>query len=265
MSVIIGKILWLLLSPGSVLFGLLMLSIALSLPARTRKWGRRLGAAMLVLVVVIGMLPLHDWLLRPLEDYFPQPELPARIDGIVVLSGAEVAGIGSARNQPEVNSSADRLLAFADLARRYPEARLVYTGGGVHFREIPWTEVDIATRVFAMLGLDPDRVLIDGKSRNTVENAINARALAQPKAGERWLLVTSASHMPRAVNCFQAVDWQVLPYPVDYSTGLPPVFGFAPMGNLGVLNHATKEWVGPLAYRLMGHTRRILPVRPHAA
>lgn len=125
--------------------------------------------------------------------------------------------------------------------------------------------MDIATRVFTMLGLDPDRVLIDGKSRNTVENAINARALAQPKAGERWLLVTSASHMPRAVNCFQAVDWQVLPYPVDYSTGLPPVFSFTPMGNLHTLNHATKEWVGLLAYRLMGHTRRILPLRPHAA
>jgi uncharacterized SAM-binding protein YcdF (DUF218 family) len=257
-----GQILAVFTNPGSLLFALLLLALPLSWWRVTRRAGVRLSAVVLAAILVIGLLPLHDWLLRPLEEYFPVPELPARVDGIIVLGGAEEPGIMAVRGWPELNSNADRLVAFVDLARRYPAAKLVFSGGTSDPRgtgEV--TESDVAAAVFAKLGLDPGRVLYERSSRNTVENARLSRAVAAPKPDEVWLLVTSARHQPRAVNCFNAVDWPVVPYPVDFLTGKPAGFGFSPLRRLSALNFLAKEWLGLAGYRLLGHTRDWLPPR----
>ena len=261
MSVYIGKILWWLVSPASLLFTLLFLGVALACWPRTRMLGIRLGAAMLAVFMIIGVLPVVDWVLRPLEEHVPQSPLPPHVDGIVVLGGSEQAVIAEARNRPELNNAADRLVEFVGLARQYPQARLIYSGGGIHWGRTTLNEADIARRVFILLGLEPDRVEFDSQSRNTAENAQFSKALAQPKDGEVWLLITSASHMPRALNAFQTVSWPVLPYPVDYRTGRRHGFSldFRPLGNLLTLDGAIREWVGLIAYRLLGHTHSILP------
>lgn len=261
MSVYIGKILWWLVSPASLLFTLLFLGVALACWPRTRMAGIRLSAAMATLFVIIGVLPVVDWVLRPLEEHVPQSALPPHVDGIVVLGGSEQVTIAEARGRPELNNAADRLVEFVGLARQYPEARLVYSGGGIHWGRTTLNEADIARRVFVLLGLGPERVEFDSQSRNTAENAQFSKAIAQPKEGETWLLVTSASHMPRALNAFQAVSWPILPYPVDYRTARRHGFSFdfKPLGNLLTLDGAIREWVGLIAYRLLGHTRSILP------
>ena len=262
MSVIAGKIAWLLLSPGSVLFGLLILALLLSWGQRTRRWGMRLGIPVLAIIAVLGVMPSFDWMVRPLEDYYPVPKLPSAVDGIIVLGGAELPETSSFRRQPQLNASAERLIAFASLARRYPAARLVFSGRGVWRHADSYSEADVARAALAEMGLDTSRVAFENKSRNTAENAINSQALMHPQPGQVWLLVTSAAHMPRAVNCFRAIGWNVLPYPVDYRTGeAPDGFVFEPRVALGSLDRSIKEWVGLLAYRLLGHTREFLPPR----
>lgn len=267
MSVYIGKILWWLVSPASLLFTLLFLGIALACWRRTRLLGIRLTAAMAMLFLVIGVLPAVDWVLRPLEEHVPQTPLPLRVDGIVVLGGSEQAVIAEARNRPELNNAADRLIAFVALARQYPQAQLVYTGGGIHWGRTALNEADVAASVFESLGLEASRVKFDSRSRNTAENAAFSKALALPKPGETWVLITSAAHMPRALNSFNAVSWPVLPYPVDYRTAGPRGFKltFSPLGNLLTLDGAIREWVGLVAYRILGHTTTILPAVPGAA
>lgn len=261
MSVYIGKIFWWPVSPASVLLGLLLVAVALACWHRTRLFGVRLGGVILAILVLIGLLPVSDWTLRPLEEYFPvSPAAPERVDGIIVLGGSEQIRIGQFRHRPELNSSADRLNHFVALARRYPAARLVYSGA-VQWSATAIGEADIAREIFTMLGLPSERVLFDNQSRNTAESAVNAKPLAKPKSGEVWLLVTSAAHQPRAMNCFQAVGWPVMPYPVDYTTGPPRSFGFSPFGNLAVLDRASREWIGLIAYRLLDHTRSVLPSR----
>jgi uncharacterized SAM-binding protein YcdF (DUF218 family) len=261
MSVYIGKILWWLVSPASLLFTLLFLGVALACWPRTRRFGIRLAAAMAIVFVIIGVAPVAEWVLRPLEEHVPQFPLPDKVDGIVVLGGSEQVVIAEARDRPELNNAADRLVEFVGLARRYPQARLIYTGGGIHWGQTTLNEADIAGRVFTLLGLDAHRVEFDSQSRNTAENAQFSKALAKPREGEVWLLVTSAAHMPRAVNAFQAMSWPVLPYPVDYRTGRRNGFrfDFRPLGNLLTLDGAIREWVGLIAYRLLGHTQSILP------
>lgn len=261
MSVSIGKILWWLVSPASLLFTLLFLGIALACWQRTRLLGIRIGAAMAILFLVVGTLPVTEWVLRPLEEHVPQSPLPGHVDGIVVLGGSEQVIIAEARNRPELNNAADRLIEFVALARKYPQAQLVYTGGGIHWGRATLNEADIAARIFEMLGLEAGRVKFDNQSRNTAENAAFSKALAAPRPGETWIMITSAAHMPRALNAFNAVSWPVLPHPVDYRTGASRGFGLnsSPLGSWLTLDGAVREWGGLVACRILGHTTTILP------
>lgn len=258
----LGPFLAVLTDLGSWIFALLVLSLPLSWWRATRRVGVVLGSAMLVTVGAIGLLPLHDWLMRPLEEYFPVPDLPAHVDGVIVLGGAERPDIMAERGWPELNSNADRLIGFVALARQYPTAKLVFSGGAAIPRgDGELTEADVAAAVFARLGLDPRRVIYEKVSRNTAENARLSYALAQPQPGEIWILVSSARHLPRAVNTFSAVGWSVVPYPVDFLTGQLPEFEFSPLRRLSGFNFVAKEMLGLLWYRLQGRTSELLPAR----
>ena len=105
------------------------------------------------------------------------------------------------------------------------------------------------------------RVVIEEKSRSTHENAVYAKEIVGPAPGEKWVLVTSAYHLPRAVAAFRAVGWPVIPYPVDYKidpdTGLR--LNFSLLDGLSAATLAGKECAGLLGYRLMGWTRELFP------
>jgi uncharacterized SAM-binding protein YcdF (DUF218 family) len=210
----------------------------------------------------VFIFPVDVLLLRPLENRFPPPAFPAHVDGVVVLGGAITASISPDRALPTLNRDADRLVTFAILARRYPEARLIFAGGSRTPASGTLTEADASRTLLEDLDVARDRVLFDDNSRTTWENAVNALALAHPHAGETWILVTSASHMPRAISAFRGAGWPLmLPWPVAYRTTqrswpapLQPVGA-----RLEAVDLAAHEWAGLVAYRLMGRTDRLLP------
>lgn len=197
-----------------------------------------------------------------LENRFPQPDLPAEVAGIVVLGGAFDTRVARTRGVPELNEAADRVTASLALARRYPDARVLYSGGvaAVFEEDIPETEV--ASDLFLSLGLEPDRLALDSRARDTYENALFSKQLAQPKPGEVWLLVTSAYHMPRAVGTFRVAEFAVLPYPVDYRTPAGTALwrpSSTTTRNLEKVHFAIREYLGLLAYRLAGRTDSLIP------
>jgi uncharacterized SAM-binding protein YcdF (DUF218 family) len=197
----------------------------------------------------------------PLENRFPPPSaLPDRIDGIVVLGGSINPILSVARRQPVLTDSAERLFAFVALARNHPEAKLLFTGGSAALVDNAEREADVARTVLAGLGLDVDRITFERDSRNTYENAVFSKRLVTPRPGERWVLITSAYHMPRAVGCFRAAGWSVIPYPVDYGTapaGNPPTFSL--LGGLDDVHWALREWIGLAFYYVAGRTDRLFP------
>jgi len=86
----------------------------------------------------------------------------------------------------------------------------------------------------------------------------------RPAAGERWLLVTSAFHMPRAIGCFRAVGFDVIPWPVDYRTSGPgDAWRLFPRASEGLrrVDLAAKEWAGLLAYYVTGRSTALLPAQ----
>jgi uncharacterized SAM-binding protein YcdF (DUF218 family) len=236
---------------------------AVLLRTRLARAGWTLVIGSLVLLAVVGFLPVGNALTVPLEQQFPPWDASRGApDGIVVLGGSIAPEISAARNEPAINESAERLTVIADLARRYPQARIVFSGGSGNliFRE--GSEADHAVRLFESFGVARERILAENRSRNTVENAVFIRELVQRKPGERWLLVTSAHHMPRAVGVFRQAGFEVEPYPVDWRTrGAPDLWRpFPTLGDgLRRTDTAVREWVGLAVYWLMGHTSELLP------
>ncbi len=247
--------------PSNVLFVLAVAGIVL-MATRYARAGRRLTVASVLLLVALGLSPLGGTLLRVLENRFPAWD-PARgaPDGIVVLGGAVNPDISEARGTVALGSEAERMTEIAALARRYPNARIVYTGGSARILGGP-READYAMQLWESFGIARTRILVERESRNTEENARFTRALVAPKPGERWLLVTSSYHMPRAVGVFRKAGFEVEPYPVDWvSTGRSRIPGLAASvaWGLGAIDAAAHEWVGLLAYRLTGRTSELFP------
>lgn len=254
-----GKLFWIVAQPGNLLLLLLCLGV-LWLATSARRRGFGLVVAVTLAFVVVTVLPVGEWVIAPLEARFPQPKLPENVTGIVVLGGAVDTGITARHGQAALNGAAERITETLALARRYPKARVVIAAG--HGELVPnrVTEAEATRSLLVSDGLDPNRILLDDRSRNTFENALFSKEVANPKPGEVWLLVTSAAHMPRAVGCFRRVGWTILPYPVDYRTGravTPDLFDLAE--NLALFEHAMREWVGLVAYRLLGRTDALFP------
>lgn len=217
----------------------------------------------LVLIAIAGLSPLGNALILPLEQRFP-PWDPSRgpPDGIIVLGGAINPQISAARGAAALNEAAERITATVTLARRYPNARIIFSGGNNALLFDGGVEAVIAVNEFEALGIARNRITAEEQSRNTIENAVFSRLIAQPKPGERWLLVTSAYHMPRAMAAFRAAGFAVQAYPVDWRTRgiIDATRPFASLSDgLGRTDTAIHEWFGLLAYRLSGKTRELLP------
>lgn len=234
----------------------LLAALALALLAiARRRWRAALGLCGTVFAVLLALtvLPLGDLLLAPIEGQYPQPARLARVDGIIVLGGGEDAAASRRWRQVELGEGAERYTAALALARRHPEARMLFAGGSGALRG-GLSEAGIAARWFAEQGLAGDRLLFEGASRNTRENARLGLALARPRPGETWLLITSAFHMPRALQSFEAAGWPgLVPYPVDHRTAaFEDGIGWDLARNVRNLNMAVKEWLGVLASHLWG-------------
>src|SRR5262249_15431580 len=232
-----SKVLWLIAAPTNALV-LISAIAALWAVLGSSKWAAWLATAAACGLVIGAFTPIAVALTMPLEYRFrfSPPHSQAPPHGIILLAGSGSGGIDAA----------------GALSRNYPEARIIFSG----FSARP------ALKRFARVGGDPARVYVESRPRTTFEDALYSAALLKPKPGERWLLVTSALHMPRAVGCFRVAGFEVQPYPVGFSTiGPPSLFVLNATGSVALLqlDVAAKEWIGLIAYGLMGKTDALFP------
>ena len=249
-----SKLLWYVACPSV----LLLLCILAGLAIRRL---RRLAAFGAVAYALILALPVEQLVLRPLEDRFPRPPPPASVDGILVLGGAEDEVLTADRGIPSLTAAAERMTEAVALARRFPSARLVFSGGSGRLIPQQATESDAARLLFTALGVDPARVSYEAGSRNTWENAVLTQREIRPATGQVWLLVTSAAHMPRAVGVFRRIGWPVIPWPVGYKTARAPRSWLAATfpERLERVDGGVHEWAGLIIYRLLDRTDALLP------
>ncbi|SMQ72225.1 Uncharacterized SAM-binding protein YcdF, DUF218 family [Devosia lucknowensis] len=261
-----SKAFWLFAQPVSLVLLLLLAGLAFLILKK-----RRMAIASLSLAAtaqfLVGFTSLGYVLIQPLEDRFEQPsELPTNVGAIVVLGGATMARPSSARGVAELNQAGDRLTTTLWLAQRYPDARVILSGGGGFLMGETESEAETMRRFFTSFGIADDRLMLEGNSMNTDENASFTRAMIdQAEDGARAvLLVTSAFHMPRSIGIFRKQGIAVMPWPTDYRSSGRQGFELDianPNQNLETATVAVREWIGLLAYHLTGRTDDLFPAQ----
>ncbi len=226
-----SKMFWLLFQPSVILVLSFAGALGLFLFHRSGP-AIALAAATAALLLAASFAPLGAWLLAPLEQRFAYTNLTAAPFGIIALGGGD----------------SERVAAFVGLSNKFKAARVLYSGA----------DEDSFVQDYSDLGGDLSRLVLEPRSRNTDENARYSSKLMKPQSDQRWLLVTSAAHMPRAVGCFRRAGFQVDAYPVSYVTK-KAAGTLSCAERLKQLDIAVKEWVGLLAYRLFQKTDVLFP------
>ena len=257
-----SKIAWLFIDPPTFLLFLACYGL-LAWRAGRRWMGRALLAVPVLLLAAMSFLPMGEMLMAGLENRFPPyADDGAGVNGLIVLGGAIDPALYIAHPGSGVNGAVARVIEAARLARKYPRARVIFSGGGDPGGGAEATEAHVARELFAALGVGEDRLEIETESRNTYDNAIMSGKIANARQGERWLMLTSAFHMPRAMGAFRAADFDVRPYPVDYRAmvgrGAWRILPGAVNG-LTFASIAIHECLGMIAYRLTGRSSAFYP------
>jgi uncharacterized SAM-binding protein YcdF (DUF218 family) len=247
----LSKIVWFFAQPSNVLIFLTFL-FSVFFIFRWRKLYTFFSVLLCFWIVCLGFLPVGMVLLYPLENRF-KPKDIADISiapvGIIVLGGAVEFGLTESRRTYTLSNSGERVLEGILLAKRFPNAKVIVNDDETMFY---MNEVGIAK----------ERIVLEGESRNTFENAKYTRELFPGNTDGSWLLVTSAGHMPRAVGSFCKMGFDIIPWPVDYRTPASVswrLLRYEFPEKLEVLDLATKEWLGLVAYRLAGRTNALFP------
>ena len=227
------------------------------------RWrGRTAGARRALLggvaIVLAASNPMAaSLLLGSLESRYPPAPVDdyPRADAIVVLGGSTLPPLPP-RLEVEVTGSFDRVLHGLRLLRAGRAPRLILSGGS-----IPWLagtdlpEAERMARLAAEYGVEPGQLLLESRSRNTRENAVETRKLLRAHGLKRVLLVTSARHMPRAAGVFRKAGVDFLPAPTDYRVAAKPFSPWRLLPDVEALDassRAVKEYAGLIVYRLRG-------------
>jgi uncharacterized SAM-binding protein YcdF (DUF218 family) len=258
---LLSKTFWFLFQPVNIMFALFVVA-AILLYTKYTVLGRRLVVIGLCFGLTIAHSPIAQLMLQPLEDRFPRPPLPQNVTGIISLGGGLDLDVSANRGIVEIESAADRITELVLLGRRYPNAKLIYTGGTSNVFYGGPANGDLIRDYLTAFGIEPGRLIIEYKSRNTFENATLTYEMVTPKPDETYILVTSAFHMPRSMGVFRKNGWSVIPWPVDYrTTGKSEANRFFYSAILFMENAslAVKEWFGLLAYWMQGRTAEFFP------
>jgi uncharacterized SAM-binding protein YcdF (DUF218 family) len=264
MFFLLSKIAWLVIQP----VGLLVLSFSAILLAsffralRLVRWLAFLG---LVFILVAAQTNAGRLMLQPLENRFPRPaQMPSRdqVAGIIVLGGGFDGYVTQRRGGFELGESGDRFVEALRLARALPEIPLVISGGEASLIRTTEGDASIAARFFGEFGIPQDRLVLENRSLNTYENAVMTKAAIGDFPDGKWLLVTSAFHMPRSVGAFRLQGVEVIPWPADFRTSGQDRFAIGrddPMEAMSEVSLATREWIGLAVYAATGRIGSVFP------
>jgi uncharacterized SAM-binding protein YcdF (DUF218 family) len=255
LQLFLSKLLPLIVLPEGLLSSAL---IAVFVSAYRRSWrGASVSAALAFGIYVTSASPITaHWLMGSLERQHPaDPASLPRADVAIVLGGA-VHAPSRPRREPELGDAVDRVWYAAQLYRSGSVKRILVVGGS-----LPWwphgrPEAELIRAMLVDLGVPATAIDIGATSRNTYENAVEAKALMQKRPFTSGLLVTSAWHMPRALAIFTKAGIPVVPAPCDFrasDTLSGTLLDWVPQADaFAMTSAALREWMGFYVYRWRG-------------
>ncbi len=259
MSFYLSKVLWYFINPFNIFLFFIFFGFVAHFFLRNFYYKISFFFSILAFII-FAVMPTGQYMFYQLEKKFHfQAFLPEKIDGILILSGATNPALTKEFDQINLNGSIERLTESIQLHRRYPKAKVIFSGGSGSLNNPNLTHAQVAKNFFIQQQVDVNKIFFESKSRNTFENIFYSKIIANPKQVENWILVTTAFHMTRALNVAEKLDWEFIPYAVDYQ--IPKKFSWKPsfnfIHNVVAMQSASHEWIGLISYYLMGRTSKI--------
>ena len=250
----LSKLSFLIVQPLSWVVTLLLIGLVISIAKPSVKLLRSVVVVAMSLLLLIGWTPLSNAALRSLEDRHRPPSGDlSQFAGMIVLGGAFSGDDGRSQGRVALGCSGERVVEPIPIMNRYPHMRLLFTGGEAALFPTGQPEAAVARRYFDRMGLESSRIIYEDASRNTFENSELSARMASVDVKAPWLLVTSASHMPRAMATFARTGWNVKAYPVDYASVVEvSPLNYSLAGGAAAWQVAVREFVGLLVYRSAG-------------
>lgn len=262
MFFVLSKLLDVLLSPFT--WGLLLVGLAVPWrpPRPETRWRpRRLaGVAGLGVLVVFALEPVSNGLLYRLEHAAPSTERPGVTYDVVILLG----GLGDERvametGQPAFNDNVERLIATHRLLADGRARFAIVSGAPEHPAFAEHSEARVLARQLTSWGIDPSRVILEEQARNTRDNAVYSQRIVEERGFDEVLVVTSAFHMRRAVECFEAVGMTFDHLAVDFRAHgayVPEPRSWLPRASYLASSTGTlREMAGLWIYRAQGYAK----------
>ena len=210
--------------------------------------------------ILVGVFPTGELLLFKLEQHYPAPAMiPDNIDGVLILGGPTNIRLTILHKQVSFNDAGERLTESTKIIKLYNPKKIIFSGG-TKKQTFDSSHSYVAEKFFSEIGVDTSKIIFEFKSRNTYENILFSKKIAKPKKDENWLLITSSFHMNRAINVAEKLNWQFIPYPVDFRTGksftsFKPSFRL--LGNFNYFDLASHEIVGLISYYILGRSIKV--------
>ena len=259
MSFYLSKILWLILNPFNIFIFLTLVSIFLYF-VKLRRLSLIIFLINFVFIALISFLPIGSFLIYYIEkEYHSYIKLPDQVDGILILGGATNPPLYNEYDQISLNGSSERLVESVFIIKKFDRAKVIFSGGSGILNRPDFNHAQVAKSFYKKIGIEIDKIIFEDNSRNTYENIIYSKKIANPKINENWLLITSASHMKRALLIADKNNWELIPYAVDFKNikdfKLIPNLNL--LSNLNSFQQGSHEWLGLVSYYLMGRTDKV--------
>ncbi|MDM9626849.1 YdcF family protein [Rhizobium sp. S152] len=258
---VFSKLVWIFGQPLSLAFAFLLVALLTGL----LRWrALSLGSSTLAALILFVTLytTVGNYLLQGLEERFPKPQDPQELQCMIVLGGGFENEVNTARHGIEMNAGGDRFIEALRLARKYPQSRILVSGGDGSMSGVYEGDAVMSGRFFPLFGVPKERLVEETTSRTTFENAANTKDLLAASGLSDCLLITSGYHMPRSVGIFRKLGIGVVPWPTDYRTDGRERLGLdftQPSRNAQNLATAIREWFGLVGYYMVGRTSELYP------
>ena len=255
----LSKILWSLFNPFNLILILIIAGLIFNF-FNFNKISKYFYFVAFLFFFVSAILPTGSYLFYFLEkDFHNSTTIPKQIDGILILSGASNPYLTKEFNQVSLNDSAERLTEAVIIIKQKPNVKIIFAGGRADIEHPQASDSYSAKKFFKNMNIDVSRIIFESKSKNTFENIINSKRIANPKKNEKWLVITSASHLKRVLNVADKINWKLIPYATDFKSSKKFNFNVKLdfFTSLSIFQGASHEWIGLVYYYFTGKSDKI--------
>ena len=259
MSFYLSKIIWLMLNPFNLFIFITFFSIFLYF-FNLKRVSLIIFLINFIFIALISFIPIGSFLIYKIEkQYHSNIKIPERVDGILILGGATNPLHFKEYEQVSLNDSAERLVESVPIIKKFEKAKVIFSGGSGIVNRPDLGHSQVAKSFYKKMGMEINKIIFEDSSRNTYENIIYSKKIANPKINENWLLITSASHMKRALLIADKNNWKLIPYAVDFKNikNFKLIPNLNLLTNLNLFQQGSHEWLGLVSYYLMGRTDKV--------